>query len=50
MSAATQTEDVVAETGPCPECGGKLPDDTIWFVGTKLYCSEKCARAAGEKQ
>lgn len=34
---------------PCPECGNRLPDETVWIVRGKFYCSERCAWKGADK-
>ena len=28
----------------CPLCDRPVPEDSVWFAETKLFCSAECAR------
>lgn len=33
-------------TTPCPQCGKSVPEDSLWLLRQKLYCSQECAQRA----
>lgn len=33
----------------CPKCGEDVPEDSIWLLRLRFYCSERCVRLAVAK-